>query len=81
MTTHQKELVTKAYTFSALLSAGDATKASRQVSELLDKLAYALESECNYTNQLQGLIDDDAKTIKKLKKKLQHAKKGESNGL
>ena len=79
MTTHQKELVTKAYTFSALLSTDTATKASHQVSVLLDRLAHALESECNYSDDLRGLIRNDTKTIEKLKKKLQRAKKEDNN--
>lgn len=79
MTTHQKELVTKAYTFSVLLSTDTTSKTSRQVSELLDELAHALESERSYTDILQELNDDNAKTIKKLRKKLQHAKKGEKD--
>lgn len=79
MTALQKELIAKAYTFSALLSTDATSKTSRQVSELLDKLAHALEYECDYSKQLQGFINDDTKTIKKLKKKLQHAKKGEKD--
>lgn len=79
MTTYQKELVTKAYTFSVLLSTDTTSKTSRQVSELLDDLARALESECNYSDRWQEMINDDTKTIKKLRKKLQHAKKGEKD--